>query len=128
MNHVTYPLSSADISIFSLKIRTFCYIKKYRYKMYFDSLFLILSTFLESLKIVLINMVTTLVISAKMAALGLLKIKVFWNKGYRVITAVHDVTCKVLSRDSTYIVDVVMWPKFGNSSISMREVFITSIL
>ena len=45
--------------------------------MYFDSLFLILSTFLESLKIVLINMVTTLVISAKMAALGLLKIKVF---------------------------------------------------
>ena len=45
--------------------------------MYFDSLFLILSTFFESLKIVLINMVTTLVISAKMAALGLLKIKVF---------------------------------------------------
>ena len=76
--------------------------------MYFDSLFLILSTFLESLKIVLINMVTTLVISAKMAALGLLKIKVFCNKGYRVIIAVHDVTCKVLSRDSTYIVDVVM--------------------
>ena len=108
MNHVTYPLSSADISIFSLKIRKFFYIKKYRYKMYFDSLFLILSTFLESLKIVLINMVTTLVISAKMAALGLLKIKVFWNKGYRVIIAVHDVTCKVLSRDSTYIVDVVM--------------------
>ena len=45
--------------------------------MYFDSLFLILSTFFESLKIVLINMVTTLVISAKMTALGLLKIKVF---------------------------------------------------
>ena len=45
--------------------------------MYFDSLFPILSTFFESLKIVLINMVTTLVISAKMAALGLLKIKVF---------------------------------------------------
>ena len=73
-------------------------------------------------------MVRILMFSAKMAALGLLKIKVFWNKGYRVIIAVHDVTCKVLSRDSTYIVDVVMWPKFGNSSISMREVFITSIL
>ena len=63
-----------------------------------------------------------------MAALGLLKVKVFWNKGYDVIISVHDVTNKILSRDSNYIIDVVMWPKFGNSSISMREVIITSIL
>ena len=28
MNHVTHPLSSADISIFSLEISKFCYIKK----------------------------------------------------------------------------------------------------
>ena len=27
-----------------------------------------------------------------------------------------------------YIVDVVMWPKFGNSNISMREAIIISIL
>ena len=66
--------------------------------------------------------------SAKMATLGLLKIKVFWNKGYDVIIFVHDVTNKILSRDSNYIVDVVMWPKFGNSSISMKEIIITSIL
>ena len=66
--------------------------------------------------------------SAKMATLGLLKIKVFWNKGYDVIISVHDVTNKILSRDSNYIVDVVMWPKFGNSSISMREVITTTIL
>ena len=66
--------------------------------------------------------------SAKMATLGLLKIKVFWNKGYDVIISVHDVTNKILSRDSNYIVDVVMWPKFGNFSISMREVNIISIL
>ena len=66
--------------------------------------------------------------SAKMASLGLLKIKVFWNKGYDVIISVHDVTNKILSRNSNYIVDVVMWPKFGNSSISMGEVIITSIL
>ena len=26
-----------------------------------------------------------------------------------------------------YIVDVVLWPKFGNSTIFMREVIITSI-
>ena len=66
--------------------------------------------------------------SAKMATPGLLKIKAFWNKGYDVIICVHHVTRKILSGDSDYIVDVVMWPKFGNSSISMREVIITSIL
>ena len=66
--------------------------------------------------------------SAKMATPGLLKIKVFWNKGYDVIISVHDVTNKILSRDSNYIIDVVMWPKFGNSSISMKAAIITSIL
>ena len=42
--------------------------------------------------------------------------------------SVHDVTHKILPYDSNYIVDVVILPKFGNSSISMREVIITSIL
>ena len=64
--------------------------------------------------------------SAKMATAGLFKITVFWNKGYDNIIPV--VTNKTLSCDSNYIVDVFMWPKFGNSSISMREVIITSIL
>ena len=73
-------------------------------------------------------MVTILMMSAKMATPGLRKIKVFWKKGYDVIISVNDVTNKTLSRDSNYIVDVVMWPKFGNSSISMREVIINSIL
>ena len=35
---------------------------------------------------------------------------------------------KKLSRDTNYIVDVVMWPKFGNSSITMWEIIIISIL
>ena len=39
-----------------------------------------LITFFDSLKIVLINMVTILMMSTKLATLGLLKIKVFWNK------------------------------------------------
>ena len=65
--------------------------------------------------------------SAKMATLGLIKIKLFWNQVYDVIISVHDVTVKILSRDSNYIVDVVMWPKFDNSSISVREGIITSI-
>ena len=72
-------------------------------------------------------MVELLMMSAKLATLGLLKIKVFWNKGYDVITPVCDVTNKILSHDSNYIVDVVIWPIFGNFSISMREV-ITSTL
>ena len=57
--------------------------------------------------------------SAKMATLVLLKIKVFWNKGYDIITSVHDVTNNILAGESNYIVDVIMWPKFGNSITSI---------
>ena len=49
-------------------------------------------------------------------------------KGYDVIIPVDDVTNKILSRDSNYIVDVFIWSKFGNSSISMAKVMTTSIL
>ena len=74
-------------------------------------------------------MVKILIMSAKMTTPALLKIKVFWNKGYYVYDySVYDVTNKILSHDSNYIMDVVMWPKFGNSSIYIREVIITSIL
>ena len=74
---MTHPWSSSDTSIFSPEMSKFCYIKKYRYRLELDSEFLILLTFLESLIIVLINVVTILMMSAKMATLGLLKIKVF---------------------------------------------------
>ena len=37
INHLTHLLSSADISIFSLEISKFCYIKKYRYRLHFDT-------------------------------------------------------------------------------------------
>ena len=60
--------------------------------------------------------------SAKMVTPGLLKVTVFWNKVYDVIISVNDVTNK------DYIIDVFMWPKFGNCNISMREVITTSIL
>ena len=65
--------------------------------------------------------------SAKMATPGLLKTTVFWNKGYDVIVSADDVINKILSRDSNYVVDAFMWSKFGNCSISMREVITTSI-
>ena len=66
--------------------------------------------------------------SAKMATAGLLKIEVFWNKGYDGIIPVDDASNKILSRDLDYIVDVFMWLKFGNYSISLWEVITTSIL
>ena len=66
--------------------------------------------------------------SAKLATPGFLKIKIFQKKSYGVIIPDYDVANNILLRDSNYIVDVVMWPKFGNSSISMRDVIITSIL
>ena len=37
MNHVTHPLTFADISIFSPEIIKFCYTKKYRYRLRFST-------------------------------------------------------------------------------------------
>ena len=73
-------------------------------------------------------MVTILMMSPKMATLGLPKIKLFWNNSYDVIISDHDATNQILWSYASYIVAAVMWPKFGNSSISKREVIITSIL
>ena len=55
--------------------------------------------------------------------------KALQNKIYDVIILAHNVTRKILTSGSNYIVDMVMQLKFGNSSrLSMREVIITSIL
>ena len=69
--------------------------------------------------------------SAKMATPGLLKITVFWNKGYDVIISLDDVTNKILWHDSNYIVDVFMWPNLGIVHVTLAflwEVITTSIL
>ena len=60
------------------------------------------------LKIFLINTVTILMMSAKWATPGLLKIKIFQNKSYDVIVLEYDVTKEILSRNSNYIIDVAM--------------------
>ena len=70
-------------------------------------------------------MVAILMMLEKLSVLGLLRIRVFWNKNYDIIISVHDVTNKVLSRYSNYVVDDV---QSLVSSISMREVIITSTL
>ena len=66
-------------------------------------------------------MVAILMMSAKLATLGFLKVKIFWSKIYDVIISAHGVTKKHFWCYSNYTLDVVMWTKFGNSSISMRE-------
>ena len=53
-------------------------------------------------------MITILMMLAKLATPGLLKIKAFRNKCYDVIIPDYDVAKKFLSRVSNYIVDVVM--------------------
>ena len=53
-------------------------------------------------------MVTILMMSAKLASPGLLKIKIFLNKGYDITISDHDVTNKIFSRESNCIVDAVM--------------------
>ena len=73
-------------------------------------------------------MIPILMMSAKLATLGLFKIKVFLNEGYNIIIPVDDIINKILSRDPNYIVDLARRPKFGDSSISVRKVIITSIL
>ena len=56
--------------------------------------------------IFLINTFTVLVMSGKLATPGLLKVKIFQNKGSDVTFLDFDTTSKFLSRDSNYIVDV----------------------
>ena len=46
-------------------------------------------------------MIAILMISAKSATLGLLKLNVLGNKGYKVIISVYEIINKILSRDSS---------------------------
>ena len=71
-NHVT-ALNSAEIRIYLIELGNFCYIKKQR-KIAF---LLILLIFIEFLKVAGINMTAILIMSAKFANPGILKIKGF---------------------------------------------------
>ena len=70
-------LTSADISIFSLKMKKFCYMRKYSYRLHLKAQILDISTFFESSKVTLVTAVEFSVISAKLVTLGLLKINIF---------------------------------------------------
>ena len=59
----------------------------------------------------MIKTVTILIMPAKLATPGLLEIKIFRNKDYDVIILDYDITNKILSRDSNYILDVARWTR-----------------
>ena len=86
---------------------------------------------MNSLKVILINMIVILMILAKLATPARYKIKVFKNKGFNVTIFVHGFNNKISSYDSNYIVnyvvDVVMWSNFGNCIIYMRKVVIVAV-
>ena len=66
-------MSSADISNFSPETNNLCFIQKYKYRLHFIAYFVIVLTFLESLMVALIIMVSILMMSAKLATLGPIK-------------------------------------------------------
>ena len=49
-----------------------------------------------------------MMMSAKLPTPGLLKIKIFQNKGYDVIIPDYDATNKISSCDSNYTVNVII--------------------
>ena len=73
-NHVT-ALNSAEIRIYSIELGNLRYIKKQR-KIAF---LLILLTFIEFLKVVVINMTAILIMPEKFANPGILKVKFFFE-------------------------------------------------
>ena len=71
-------------------------------------------------------------ISAKLDNPDLLKVKVFWNNGYDIIIFVFFVVGETKFFDMTQIllskILLPIWAKFVDSSISIREAIISSIL
>ena len=57
---------------------------------------------MKILKVVLINMVAVCIKSVKLATPRLLKITVYWNKGYDVI-----ISAQFFSSDSNYIANLI---------------------
>lgn len=112
---MTQSLTYFDINIFMPLINNFCFIRKYRQIFVFDTSVLIPFTFIESLEVVLINIMAVLMISRPLWR------KIFESKGYEVIISFNDFTKKLSSCDSDHTVDVVIWPKLGNSNFFTRE-------
>ena len=100
---MTNPLSSTGISIFSLKNQQTLLYQKIQIYVTFWYIFSNSFDFSGVFKDFLLNSVTILMLSAKLATPGLLKINIFQNKGYDVLFLEHDLINKILTSDSNYI-------------------------
>ena len=74
------------------------------------------------------NVIVILIMPAKLATPDLLKIIIFWNKGYDVIIKVCDINSKTLPHVTNYIVNAVTLRKFDSSSKSLKDVITILIL
>ena len=108
MNHVTYSVSSTDISVFLEEISNFAMSRNTDFFIFFwvfEDCFNKCGYCLDDI--------------SKNGYSRPFWNKVLRNKVYGVIISRHDVTNKILSRKSNYIVNIA---KFCNSSNSMREI------
>ena len=89
------PLEFCWHQHFSPEISKFCYIKKCRYRLHFGPQFNFFNfcwVFKDFLNKTGYNFDDV----SKKGYLGLLKINIFWNKGYDIIIPVDDITNKIL--------------------------------
>ena len=84
--------------------------------------------FVIQTNVILLSLTPVVMMPIKLATPEILKIKGFWNGDYDFITSVFGIINKSFSRVSNYVVDLVIWPKFGKSYISYREVAMTKRL
>ena len=80
INGVKHLLTLTDINSFSLEISNFCCIRKNKQKLHFKTFFLFFFSIFEFLKVFLINTIAILMMSPKLPAPDILKMKVY-HKG-----------------------------------------------
>ena len=102
----------------SRRTQQFLLYREKKLKLRFNTWFVILSTFIEFFEIFITNMVIIL-ISGELATLSRLKLTVYWNKVYDVVTCIHDVTTKF--HCVTQII-LYIWSCDQKISIPIREV------
>ena len=122
MQHTSFILLTS--AFFHWKFRNFCYMGKYRSKLYLNTYFSFFYCYWVFKGFSNQHDCKSDDIS-KLATPGLLKAEVYWK--LRIISA-HDVINKISSLGSNSIEVVLMWPKCATSSIYITEVIITATL
>ena len=89
----------------------------------FELKFVIILTFISWFQYSFVfDLIAILTRTARTDTPGLLKIILSWKNVNDVIISIHEVINKTSLYDANYIVDMVVKPKFGDTSISMTEI------